>query len=510
VNIFADPFENLFKLLFGSDKAIRRNRMVTALVKDINGSRFKHFYRVFGSEVTPQLAAYFFELYKACAHPQITIKHADGTAELKKAVLGHFLDDDAWKLIKKLDNECLDGIFKSDGKKALLKHLENTINTLREKLNGTLRANVDRCYKNICSFIWFINFDYYALLKEFNTKLNEYSFHDNQRFARIKARRITENIKDFLAIAEGINFGSDWETAFAVLNKFKPAAGISVEYWKQAFDQLKDILSSTILLLIVRHATEDPEWKNKIIIPREIIAGPFLNRITDNARKRASDTINNEKSNKTNGITFSLFGSEYDMSMARFYVEAHNEQYENIGIIGFTHTEAFNYSIVFLSLYFEKIKDICDIFIIYGKWRNKEDMYGLSQTLYELNLLNDNLPAYDKTLSDTGERGYNLKRLEAALVRGRQARHNLSAYVDSINNEIFILINRMINSLSCLCVFLGDFKSQKEDSLKKIILNPETISDMLNRKRCNTKEVERKAALFLELLSYLDFETDVT
>jgi hypothetical protein len=507
VNLFVDLLEKFFSLLFGDGESAHKGRMMKGVVRDIKGSRFRNFYMIIGCKATPYLAAYFFDLYKDCARLQIKIRNADGTAKLKNTVLYHFLDKEALNIIKELDDEYLDEIFKLNGKKPLMKHLEKQTGELHKKLNKTWRVNVDRCYKTICSFIWFINFDYYALLKNFNMKLAEYSFHENPHFGKINARRIVENIKDFLSVVEGMDAGSGLETAFTVLKKFSPAADISAEYWKRVMGQLQNVLSSTILPLIVRHASEEPEWKTKIIVPQETIAGPFLDRITDNALKKAENILTDEKNIKVSEIIFSLFGSGDSISAAHFFLETRNEQYEGIGIIGFKHAKAFHYCIVFLSLYFEKLKDLCGIFIIYGEWHNKDEMYGLSQAIYDLTVLNGDMHGYDKTLSDSGERGNKIKNMEAGLVRDRQSRHNLSLYIESINDEIFILINRMINSLLCLCVFLNDFQNREEGGPEKI-LNWKTISDMLKYNGYAIKETEEKAALFLKLLSHMGFEPD--
>ncbi|MDR0409788.1 MAG: DUF5312 family protein [Spirochaetaceae bacterium] len=500
-------FRELLNLLFGNERdSVKRSKNIKSLVKDIKGCRYKIFYSVFSRKATPHMAAYFYELYRDCS--ALNIKNIEGTARLKNAVIRHFIDNNTREVIKQLDDKYLTEQFKNGDMKALSKQTEKNIRYMHNKFDEGYQDNIDQCYNLICSFIGLVNFDYYSLLINFSSRLTEESLHSGavKRFYGVKAEKIVEDLKDFLVVAERINIKDDWKTAFTVLNSLNRETNIRFEHWMYILKKLDHILSSTILEMVIRHASYDFGWKNTIKLKHEKIARIFLSGVTKNAHKTVQDIMVVEKANSLSTATSFIFGN-VNIQGAQFYTETWNEANKVNSVTRFKYAVAFNYCIVFMMMFFEKIKSICNSCIIYGTWVDLENMHILSEVLHDITVVSLKLPAYDLSLSDLGEHGSKLKVLNNTLIRnGKETdRNRLARYIDSINDEIFVMIHDVIYNLGYINVFLlTEFEDEKTE---KKIVNIKELSKSLSEEGCDVLEIKEKLVAFLNLLEFLEFES---
>jgi hypothetical protein len=496
-------FKQILNLLFGnSDSMAKYRKMEKALVNDIKGSRYKDFYNVFSRSVSPDLALYFYKLYKACS--SIKIERIDGTSKLKNAVLRHFLNEKTYEIVYHLKDSYLIEHFKPDNPKLLSRCTEKNISDLNTELNSAWQNKVDQCYDIISSFTGLINFDYYSLLKHFAPQLEEHSFSIDQKFLKVKAEIIIEDLKDFMFIAEKINTKDDWETAFSVLNKFSNKANIQPDKWMHTLKNLEMVLSSTILEMIIRHASSDLCWRNTIVLKHEKIAQQFLSKITKDARKVVQDILVTEKERNVNSTVAFIFGGD-NVQATQFYTEIWDESNKSNITVRFKYVPVFNYCMLFMSVFFERIKKICNSSIIYGVWVNANDMHNLSNVLHDITILSIQISACNASLSELEER-------DPVLSGGRETnRTKLYRYIDSINDEVFTLIRRMIHDLSYISTFFLRFETKSIDAnLENGIKNIKELSKLLIEDDCNIPEIREKIVVFLRLLDFLEFETDDT
>jgi hypothetical protein len=503
-------FGDILNFLFGGAVgASKRHKAMKLLVKDIKKNKYKYFYNTFSRNATQNLALYFLELYESCSRLQIKINTAGGTQRLRNMVLRHFFDEEAMDIFMRLDRKYLIENFKSGDPEAVARQAEENIKNLNEKLNSDWQENVDKCYHLTCSFIWLINFDYYYLLKNFNNNLKEHSFQPDQRFLKVKAVKILENLKDFIAVAEEINAEKDWKTTFHILNRLNRGADIQYEEWMGIFKKLEKMMSSNIFDLIVCHAGSDPGWKNNITVKREKIAQLFLETGVKNIRKTIQDILAAGKERSINNAVSFIFGGNKNVQGAQFYVETWNEANRVKGASFFKHAVVFNYCIIFMSLFFKRIKSICDIYTIYGIWINVDNMHTLSQVTHDLTILSIQLSSYDLSLSDLGERGAKIKHLNDVFLRTgkRVERIKLSHYIDSVNDEVMSMIDRISYNLNQLSIFFLKFEN-KNGSLKNEIKNVKELAEMLYSDDYNISEIKEKTDAFLNLLDFLEVELD--
>jgi hypothetical protein len=499
-------FRRLFDFVFGDEETKKYYRLMKTTLKNIRIGGYGNFYKPFFQVATPHMARYFYSVYKMCAGPQKILKNSDVMPSLERAVLNYYMDDETRRLVNQIKTKYITEQYESGVElKYLSKQVNDAVNALNKKLDGKWRKEVDRCYHLISSFVLLVNFDYYGLLKNFNDKLTEYYFTSKPGFSKIPAIKIIDRLKDFLAIADGIDFDSNWNIMFDILRGLNKKAVVPDEIRKDVFAQTNDVIRSKILHHIIQHVSKDTEWKSVVNISRQIIATSFLNEITNTVHKTMFTILNTEKDNAIDRYKRLLFGSDEDIARAVYYIEEHNETYDGMGVEGFKFTDVFNYCMAFFSLYFSKIKTICDMFIIYGKWSNPNDMHELSQFLHELTILNDQLLQYDKSLSPSGERGNRLQHLEKTSVHSRAQRNNLRRYLSAINDEVLCMVYSIEQTLSSLHVFFAKLKIYNDAELAKEIVNARTVCSMLNDSGCDIIAAEEKAAVFLSLLYRLGF-----
>jgi hypothetical protein len=495
----------LLGFFFGTPSSKTHEGQMKIISKNIKNNIYKQFYKPFTHEAAPQLASFFYELYKLCIVPQTLLRNAESSTELKNAVIYFSLDKGAISMIESISPAHLKNASISVDAAELARQTERNIADLRKILGKNWRDRVDNWYKQICSFIWFVNFDYYVLLWHFNLELNEFALSSKPRFLKIKSMDIVENLKDFLAISENILLEKDWTAVFEILNNFKPQINIKSKDWLRSITQLQTVLSSRILQLIIKHTENNPEWENKIIIPNKTISNKFLNDIIEDANKMTSEIMAMEKENNIGRIISSIFIASADTDVADYYVESNDY---------FKHAKPFEYCMKFLSLYFDEIKGICNIFIIYGSWSSTDDMHNLSQSLHNVTVLREQMYAYDKTLSEMGERGVKLKYLKSNSIK-TGGQNKLYQYIETINDEVFTMINQFINGIVGLYIFLMAYKNvpanggnnNEYTAKNKKPLNEKILLAMLDDQNFDLLETLEKITKFLKLMNYTGFES---
>ena len=99
-------FQNLFASLFGSnDLDAEKRRQLKAIQKRFSKSRFSKFYKRSGNEAQPQMALFFYEIYKTIYPAQTMFQAMPNPNMLKRLVIDFSIPAEQKKLEEQLSEE---------------------------------------------------------------------------------------------------------------------------------------------------------------------------------------------------------------------------------------------------------------------------------------------------------------------------------------------------------------------------------------------------------------------
>ncbi|MDR1318645.1 MAG: DUF5312 family protein [Treponema sp.] len=458
-------FDKLFSL-FGNakDPESEKKHQLKKLLRELSGNKYARFYKPKSGEIQGVLGKFFFDVYKIISPAQVFLQNADKSAQLKQAVVGIFLDKNLREAEQRLTSEAIEEQAKTVPVKDLGKYLNENFAALSSAFDADRTAAIDRCYNLILSLAHFAAFDFFFLLKKFDSNITERNFSYQPRFANIRGEYLTEELKDFLEISFAVDPDQDWKNALQALKIYKGGVDIiTFEQWRKILLLLKDIRKSGILELMVRHIDKKPDWISKPILPDEHIAEAYLEARRLEVKEAVDKIVNAKRNAQIDVLAKTVFGSA-GIERTRYYTEKTGEIYVKKNFTGFIYAAAVNYLKAFLLDHLKKeFRELCDLLLIRGQWTTPQLSQQTSENFHRLMELSDTLIAFDETLSDTGENG---SRLKAAIVKADrdkgQARY-VTIILKTVNEEALDMINR---STAALIVVGQSLKTLLEDLQK--------------------------------------------
>jgi hypothetical protein len=457
--------DKLFSL-FGSakDPESEKKRQLRQLLKELSGNKYARFYKPKSGEIQGVLGKFFYDVYKIISPAQVFLQNADKSAQLKQTVVRIFLDKNFREAEQRLAPEVIEEQAKTVPIKNLGKSLKDNLAAFSSAFDADRIAAIDRCYNLILSMSHFVAFDFFFLLKKFDSNITERNFSYQPRFANIRGEYLTEELKDFLEISFAVDPDQDWKNALQALKIYKSGVDvITFEQWRKILLLLKDVRRSGIFELMIRHIDKKPDWVSKPLLPDEHIAEAYLEAKRLEIKEAVDKIVNIQKNSQIDTLAKMVFGST-EIERTRYYTEKAGEIYVKKNFTGFIYAAAVNYLKAFLLDHFKKeFRELCDLLLIRGQWTAPQLSQQTSENFHRLMELSDALLAFDETLSDTGENG---SRLKASIVKADrdkgQARY-VTLILKAVNEEALDMINRSTRSL----IVVGQsFKTLLEDLQK--------------------------------------------
>jgi len=80
-------------------------------------------------------------------------------------------------------------------------------------------------FKNFCSY------DYYFLLRKFDSTLREHDFSATPAFQSIVGNYIADDLKNFISVAWALPFDDDWAPMFQLLKQTRSVEPLAPAAW---------------------------------------------------------------------------------------------------------------------------------------------------------------------------------------------------------------------------------------------------------------------------------------
>jgi hypothetical protein len=458
--------ERLFgALLGGEDEERLRKRQLRNIAKALKKSRLK-FYKPRGEEVQPALAKFFNDIYRTVGPAQTLLSNAESSTALRGIVIDTHLSEAQRQQREALDEERIREQAKVKGTAELRDELKDVIIGFYRAFDNKTVKEINATYSNIRRLVNFVRFDYYFLLRKFDSNFPEGEFTYKPKFDSLQAEYVSDDLKDFLEIAYPLDKQADWDAVFDALRAYKGVETIARSEWKKVVAQVDDVLKSNVLTMIVQHADKNPAFQPSSRKVNERIVEPYLESLKTKAESTVQGLINERRTEKADQLKQKVFGTTA-IARTKYYTDTANLVFTKRNLAGYTYTEPINYLKAFLLDYVKKdVREVVrDILIVRGQWSDNITSQRLSEAFHQVFTIADQVVRFDDSLAEEGELGQKVKRGMGRIKdRDPATTKLLKQTLDEVNKQARAMI---MDSAQALITMAKDLKTLIEDHEKK-------------------------------------------
>ena len=496
-------FKRLLSFVFsGDDPEKEKRRLLREIGKQLKRQKYK-FYKPKTGEALPGLAKFFHDLYTTVGPAQIMLDHAATSNVLKQIIIEESLTAEQIALKEAMSEDEIRILSEKVDHKALVQKLKDLMVSLYAAFDSEKVKQINLTYNLLTVFLHFIHYDYYFLLKKFDSGLPEKDFIYNPRFEQINGEYISDDLKDFLEVASLLDRNQPWQELLAILQVYREASVIDPGKWKKILRDVTEIRKGQVLELIIRYIDKDPYYKSKVNRPNDHIVEEYLSKIKTSTELSVQKIIKERRTGKIEKLCMNVFGT-VAISRMKYYTEKNNIMFSKKMMAGYMHVAALNYLKAFLLDYFKKdIREVVDLLLIRGKWSTNLMSQQLSDAFHAVMQISEELVAFDDSLGDEGERGNALRSAIKRADRDQSALKVLRESLKKINDDALRMVQVSAQNLIAVAKTLKIVIEDYDNKPRELLLNWKEIevsSD--NQIRTRLADVYKRIYYFIQLLQF--------
>ena len=429
-------FQSLLSSLFkSSNPEAEKKRRLKNLAKTISKTKYHAFYRPGTGEMLAPFGKLIFDLYKAVSSAQTYFRNTQNPAIFKRQIINYVLSENQLALLDELDEQKILELARTVPIAKLSQDIEHKLQVFTNDFNETRATKADNLEKAFSLFQDFCEFDYYMILKKFDSSYQEFSFNALPRLEKVNAEYIVDDLKDFLAVAYSITDDSiDWSALFDMFKETQSRELVSAGNWKKIIAKIKSIQTSKSLDLIVQHISEDFSYETKISYHHNSIIEPYIEKIENDTRTLIAKIEAEQKESKASSICMQIFGTASPQSL-KYYTAEFNAPLEKKGLSILEYTEPLNYLKTFLVEFVKKaIREYYDVVVIRGQW-DASLSAPMSNAYQELLKLSDEITNFDEMMAEEGAMGVKVKTLLPKTAHDAGAENIINRVVSDANES---------------------------------------------------------------------------
>ena len=429
-------FQSLISSLFhSSNPEAEKKRRLKNLAKAISKSKYHSYYRPSTGEMLAPFGKLIFDLYKAVSSAQTYFRNTQNPAIFKRQIINYVLSENQLALLDELDEQKILEMAKKVPFQKLQQDVEHKIQVFTNEFNETRAAKADNLEKAFSLFQDFCEFDYYMILKKFDSSYQEFSFNAPPRLEKVNAEYILDDLKDFLTVAYSItNESVEWNMLFEMLKETQSRELVSLGNWKKIIAKIKNIQASKSLDMIIQHISADFTYETNISYHQASIIEPYIEKIENDTRNLMAKIEAEQKESKASSICMQIFGTANPQSL-KYYVAEFNQPLIKKDLSLLEYTEPLNYLKTFLVEFVKKaIREYYDVVVIRGQW-DATLSAPMSNAYQELLKLSDEITNFDEMMAEEGTMGIKVKTLLPKTAHDAGAENIINRVVSDANES---------------------------------------------------------------------------
>ncbi len=467
-SFFSDMISRVLDMFGSGDAEADKKRFLRKVSKSLSQTKIKY-YKFSSDEALPQLAKFFFELYKVVGPAQAIFRNIKNPNAFKNMVINHYLTDEQKDIELRLGEEAIYEMSKKLPVKELTEHVNRDLSTYLSVFNEDKIAMIDMTYARLIEFVDFCSFDYYFFLKKFDPSIQEDNFTYVPRFTPIRAEYVLEDLKEFIDVAWRIQFDANWSHVFALLKESLSMQSITPSLWNKVLQRLRKLNSLGVFEMIIQLIAKDPGYQAVINESTHNVIDAQISAIKNGAEKALNKIKLEQKSSKIEDLLSAIFGTS-NVIRLKYYSDETTQMLQKKSLSGYEYSAPLNYLKAFLNDYYKKnVREFADLVLIRGQWVSSNLAAPMSETYHQLLNLSEKITAFDENLSEEGVSGAKIKMYFARADRDREAKNILKTIIRDTNEEAQTML---IDATKSFIVVAKHTKMLLEDLEKK---KPELI-----------------------------------
>lgn len=464
-------FSRIFSSIFGSnDPEAEKKRLLKSIAKDLSKTKYK-FYKFSTEEALPSLGKAFYDIYKAIGPTQIMFQSLQNPNALKNFTINYSLNKKQLEILDSIDEANIIELAKIKPLNEVVEIIRGNLNNFSAEFDIEKINNIDSLYSKLMTFKNFCTFDYFFLLKKFNSSLPEREFNLSPSFDTIRSEYIIDDLKDFISVAWALPLNENWKDVLTLLKQMRGVEPITLGNWNKLINRLKDLRNNRIFEMIIQLSSKNPDYQPNISLVNERICEQYLDKL----RTDAQNTLNKIEKDKTNSkidqILNYLFGTT-SIFRLKNYTETQNPIYEKKNLSGFLFSPPLNYMKAFLLDFFKKdVREFADLVLVRGKWTTATMANQFSEVYHNILAISDAITEFDNSLGEDQELGMKLKTLLLRCDKDRDTGKIMHSVLKDTNDRALELLTSCSQNLVSFGRSLKNLLEDHEKAHAEMIIN---------------------------------------
>lgn len=435
----AFDLDSLFQRVFGaflgaSDPEIEKKRQLKVLAKELSKSKYK-WYRPNTEEALPGMGKFFYEIYKVIGAAQVILANANSSLVLKNLLVELSLSKRQVELKDRLTEDAIKERAKTVSIKELSQQVKDELAAFMSEFDTEKIRTIDLLYSQLEMMVNFVAFDYFFLLKKFDSGLPERTFSYNPKYETIRGEYVLEDLKDFATVAYALPLEADWSKIFSIVKAYREVEPVAIGQWNKLMNALAEVRRTGILEQVIRHLGKDPSYVVTYETVSTRIVDNYLMKMKTQTEMVVQQIHQETKTSKASDLLKQIFGTDSIVRLKN-YAERQNPPFEKKMLGGFLYVEELNFMKAFLIDYFKRdIRALTDLFLVRGKWTVPSMSTGYSGSFHALLELSDAITAFDDSLAEDEEMGAKLRAMLSRADRDKEVVKQLRTQLKDINDR---------------------------------------------------------------------------
>lgn len=490
-------------ILSSNDPEAEKKRMLKAIAKNLSHSGYK-FYKSGSDQMLPAFGKFFYDIYKIISSAQVFFQGQPNPNFYKNLAIDYSLSEAQKQISENLTEESIMSLSKNMPFDQLKTKMKGDLETFLADFDMDKIAAIDGLYTKLLSFKAFCTYDFYFMLKKFDSSLREGEFNRSPKLEPIDAAYLADDLKDFTSILYSMPLNEDWSDVMAMFKASKGVEPVKPGQWNKIVQKLRQLRDSRVFDMIIQLITKDPSYNTDVVEKQEHVVESFIETTKTQTANTLKKLESEQKNSKIDSLLVQLFNTNA-VVILRHYTEGGSAAFEKKNLGRFEYAKPLNYLKAFLVEFVKKdVREYADLVLIRGKWSLAPLSSEMSNQYHQMMEASDAITAFDEKLSEEGEIGVKLKTLLPRADRDKEANNIIKTTLkdtNSVAKEYLIETTKaMVGFAKTLKMIIEDYQKPKGE----IVMNWKEL-DRFAEHPINQLGVDvyKKLYLFVQLIQGL-------
>ncbi len=427
----------------------------------------------------PALGRVLHEFYRALGPAQVILQSAESSKLLKQTVVEASFTEEQLELRDGFSEQVIRERAESTDPKELADELKEEWREFCRDFDSVTIKEMHREHELVQALVALIGYDYYYLLRKFDSKYPEGDFLYNPHFDSLEAGYIAEELKHFCELLCRVESEGSWEKALDMLRQYRQSEVVSWSVWQKLLRSVGTLQRRKVLELLVRLIEEDPFYQPETKGREERIVDEYLSELKIKIDSVLRSTVNDRRTEKRESMARKVFG-DVAMSKLTNYTEEANRRFIRRTLPGYTHTVPLGYLKAFLLDYYKKdVKEVVGLLLIKGKWIGNSVSGPLSDAHQQLLMISKRILEFDDSLEEDEQLGMIVKNANLKAIRNKNNITALAQLLNGINETAKDLVFRAARDLITVGKVLRSLLEDRKRQPAELMLNWSEIDGIL-------------------------------